>query len=115
MAKCRRTSGGSTVRRFEEEIVRDDEDQALVWYEFLCGPVTPAQIGVIPAFLQDIVPFQNLSRSKPPICSTGSAENEPFAWMPPSSPATNCLGNFDAFRPFGLKPIELANLEGEKI
>ena len=28
-----------------------------VWYEFLCGPVTPAQISVMRSFLQEIVVF----------------------------------------------------------
>jgi predicted nucleic acid-binding protein len=27
------------------------------WYEFLCGPVTPAQVQAMRAFLVDIVPF----------------------------------------------------------
>ncbi len=30
---------------------------AIVWYEFLCGPVTSAQIEVMRAFLREIVPF----------------------------------------------------------
>jgi predicted nucleic acid-binding protein len=28
---------------------------AVVWYEFLCGPVTPSQIAVARAFLQEII------------------------------------------------------------
>jgi predicted nucleic acid-binding protein len=27
------------------------------WYEFICGPVTPAQISVMRAFLHEIIPF----------------------------------------------------------
>lgn len=30
---------------------------AAAWYEFLCGPVAPAQVAAIRAFLREIVPF----------------------------------------------------------
>jgi predicted nucleic acid-binding protein len=31
---------------------------AVVWYEFVCGPVTPSQIATMRAFLSEIVSFQ---------------------------------------------------------
>lgn len=30
-----------------------------VWYEFLCGPVSEAQVAVMRAFLAEIIPFVN--------------------------------------------------------
>lgn len=33
---------------------------SVVWYEFLCGPVDPAQIATMRAMLQDIVPFDEV-------------------------------------------------------
>ncbi len=33
------------------------------WYEFLCGPVTPAQILAMRSFLEEIIPFDDAQAS----------------------------------------------------
>jgi predicted nucleic acid-binding protein len=42
--------------------VRDGETlvaPSIVWYEFLCGPVTPMQVCTMRAFLRDVVAFDD--------------------------------------------------------
>lgn len=84
----------------------------MVWYAFLCGPVTPRQISAMRTFLDDITPFSEKHaeesarlfnavgrkrrlRADAIIAGTAIAADARLA--------TNNLEDFELFRPHGLK------------
>lgn len=87
---------------------------SVAWYEFLCGPVSPAQIYVIKAFLTEVVPFDEIQAQEAArlfnlvkrnrrlridalIAALAITRNCPLA--------TNNKTDFDEFTPHGLKLI----------
>ena len=87
---------------------------AIVWYEFLCGPITTEQKAAIKLLLQEIVPFDNAIaqtaahlfnqigrkrqlRVDSMIAATAISRNIPLA--------TNNTDDFKDFVPFGLHLI----------
>jgi len=81
------------------------------WYEFLCGPVTGAQIAAITAFLSRVIPFSELEASKAAelFNLAGRRRALRFDSMIAATAitagarlATNNLSNFEVFVPHGL-------------
>jgi predicted nucleic acid-binding protein len=85
---------------------------AVVWFEFLCGPVDDRQVGTMRAFLREIVPFgeqharlaaelfnaagrRRSTRVDAMIAATAIAVGAPLA--------TNNTPDFDDFRAAGLR------------
>ncbi len=81
------------------------------WYEFLCGPVTPAQVSTIRAFLQDIIPFDEPQATAAASLFNAAGRKRALrvdamiaatAMVAGAALATNNRSDFNAFVPHGL-------------
>ncbi|NBB78788.1 MAG: PIN domain-containing protein [Verrucomicrobia bacterium] len=84
------------------------------WYEFLCGPVNPAQVSTIRAFLVEIIPFGETQSEKAAELFTLTGRNRRLkidgmiAATAICANAALATNNRDDFKPFvkhGLKLI----------
>ena len=81
------------------------------WYEFLCGPVTPAQVTTIRAFLHDIIPFDEPQANAAASLFNAAGRKRGLrvdamiaatAVVAGAAMATNNHSDFAAFVPYGL-------------
>ena len=84
------------------------------WYEFLCGPVTPAQVSSIRAFLQDIIPFDETQANEAARLFNEAGRKRSLrvdamiaaaAMVAGARLATNNRKDFKIFEPHGLKLV----------
>lgn len=84
---------------------------AIVWYEFLCGPVTQAQIDTMRRFLLDIIDFSEAQATQAAYLFNVSGRNRRTrvdamiagtAVALGAQLATNNRADFEVFRPHGL-------------
>lgn len=86
----------------------------LVWFEFLCGPVTSAQIDTMRAFVHDLVPFDDAHAVAAADLFNTSARKRSTrvdamiaatAIVANAALATNNKSDFRAFRAGGLRLV----------
>lgn len=85
------------------------------WYEFICGPVTPAQVGAMGAFLSRLIPFEEpqaveAARLFNAVNRKRSLRFDAMiaatALVAGAQLATNNRADFARFAPHGLKLVE---------
>ncbi len=86
----------------------------LAWFEFLCGPVTPAQIATMRAFLHELVPFDETHAIAASALFNAAARKRSTrvdamiaatAIAAGAALATNNTDDFKAFRDGGLRLV----------
>ncbi len=84
------------------------------WYEFLCGPVTPAQVFSVRAFLQAIMPFDEVHANEAARLFNEAGRKRSLrvdamvaatAVVAGARLATNNRKDFKVFEPYGLKLV----------
>jgi predicted nucleic acid-binding protein len=87
------------------------------WYEFLCGPVTPAQVATMRAFLRDIVPFDEAQATLAASLFNAAKRKRSLrvdamvaatAMVANAALATNNRSDFELFVPHGLELADAA-------